>query len=331
MERRSVSHSHDGKMIAFHGNRWGNNDIYVIDASGSKPKRLTYHSGSDANPKWKKDGTIIFNTRRAFLQVERESEIYSVQMDGKTPQRVVDAVGLSPSPSADGKYIAFVRGNCRIAREAYVGPANRNIWTYHPKSDTYNQVTKYEGQDIKPIVADGAVYFLSARDGRYNIYRQDLNGSGAVKGSPQTLTNFTDEGITHFDVKGNTIVFERAGAIYAMSVKAGSRSNKVNIQLTEDDRFDPIEHRQLTSGISEYALSPDEKQMAFIVRGELFVKLNDKDKKRSTQLTDHPFRDKDPLWVNDSTLLFASDRGGNFDLYRLTSSSDEPSLYQRSC
>ncbi|MEL6988894.1 MAG: PDZ domain-containing protein, partial [Bacteroidota bacterium] len=38
---------------------------------------------------------------------------------------------------------------------------------------------------------------------------------------------------------------------------------------------------------------------------------------------------KDPIWVNDSTLIFSSDRGGNFDLYSITSKDpNERNLYK---
>jgi len=322
--------SPDGKQIAFYGNRWGNNDIYVMNADGGRPIRLTHHSTSDTGPQWTKDGSITFSTRRAFLQVEREAEIYTVSQAGGTPYRSVDAVGLSPNPSSDGKFIALVRGNCRVAREAYQGPANRNIWIYNTKSRAYHQITSFEGQDIKPNWGGGDLYYLSAQNGRYNIYKQDLDGQGKSKGAAVALTNFSDEGITDFDVShdGKHIIFERSGAIYTQTTQPSSRARMVNIQVSEDDRFDPIEHTTQTRGISDYALSPDEKKIAMVVRGELFLKPNDKEKNRAVALTNHPFRDKDPVWINDSTLIFSSDRSGQFELYRLASSSNESDLYK---
>jgi len=42
-----------------------------------------------------------------------------------------------------------------------------------------------------------------------------------------------------------------------------------------------------------------------------------------------PANDQEPSWLNDSTLLFLSDRSGNYDLYLLKSTDeDEPSLYR---
>src|SRR6266516_4529001 len=39
--------SPDGRSIAFSSNRYGNNDVFVIPATGGTPRRLTYHTGND--------------------------------------------------------------------------------------------------------------------------------------------------------------------------------------------------------------------------------------------------------------------------------------------
>src|ERR1700693_1824971 len=39
--------SHDGKKIAFASDRFGNFDVFLIDADGGEPTRLTYNSAAD--------------------------------------------------------------------------------------------------------------------------------------------------------------------------------------------------------------------------------------------------------------------------------------------
>ena len=323
--------SSDGKQILFQGNRFGNNDLFVTDANGSVPKRLTHHSTNDGDARWGIDGEIIFNTRRAFQQVEREQEIHSVNKNGGTPHRIMDAVGLMPSPSPDGNYIMFIKGNCRVEREAYTGPAHRSLWLYNRNSETYMEMTEFEGQEVYPDWGGEEVYFLRAVDGRYNIFKLNINADSKNPDRLVQLTKFKDEGIRYFDVNedGSTIVFERGENIYTMNTKSKKVSKALKIQVTQDYRFDPIEHKTYSKSATSFALSPNEKQIAFIVRGELFIKLNNKEKKRSVQLTDHPFRDKEPVWLNDTTLLFVSDREGKFDLYAVHSSdSKEVDLFK---
>jgi tricorn protease len=317
--------SPDGAKIAFVGSRYGNNDIFVTDAEGSLPQRLTYHSTSDAQPTWANAETVFFVTRRLYAQVERTAEFHSVDLQGGTPVRVQDALGTEPAVSPDGRYLAFVRGHCRTTREAYRGPANKDIWLYDRQTDNYTQLTTDEGQDIMPKwTADGSLYFLSARNGRYNLYRMQL-GSDT---QPERVTNFKDMGIRHYDLSadGSSIVAEKGMEVL---LRAGAKGSfkPVAINITHDFRFYPTEKKTLTRGVSEFALSPDEKLIAFGNRGELFVKPNDKDKKRAANLTDHPYRDRNVAFLNDSTVLFTSDRSGQYELYLAHSAeADEPSL-----
>ena len=140
----------DDQQISFQSNRYGNNDIFVSNSSGIRPHRVTHYSGTDSQAKWTKEGKLLFNSRRFFVEVDRVPEIYQANTDGGTPFRALGTVGFSPAPSPDGQFIAFVRGSCRTSREAYKGPANRDIWVYNVAKETYHQITDFEGQDILP-------------------------------------------------------------------------------------------------------------------------------------------------------------------------------------
>jgi len=57
--------SPDGNCIAYCDRRHGKGEIYLIDADGSRPRRLTHNSAPDLRPHWSPDGrTIIFTTDR---------------------------------------------------------------------------------------------------------------------------------------------------------------------------------------------------------------------------------------------------------------------------
>ncbi|GAB5552786.1 MAG: S41 family peptidase [Saprospiraceae bacterium] len=306
--------SPDGKQIVFQGNRFGNTDLFITDPAGNQPRRLTHFSGSDGSASWGSNGEILFNSRRFFAQVEREQEVYAISAEGGTPFRKLDGLGFEPTASPDGRYIAMERGNCRYTREAYRGPANRNIWIYDTKTEKYTQVTMDEGQDILPSWGpNNSLYFLSARNGRYNLYTVTIN-NGAVNGKPKSLTNYKDEGIRYFDLKGDNIVFEKDTKLYQMATKGG-RAKSLNIDVTKDYRFDPQEMETFTSNVQEYDVSPNGKYMAMVIRGEIFIMPEDKDKKRAVSVAAHSHREQNVAWLNDSTLLFISDRNGNRDIF----------------
>ncbi len=323
--------SPDDGHIAFTSDRYGNGDVFTIRTDGSETKRLTYHSTNDQASGWLSDNEVAFTTNRAFAQVEREKEIYKVSLDGETPQRILDAVGYSPVLSPNKRFIAFVRGSCRESREAYKGPANKDIWIYDQENDTYHQITTYEGNDFQPRwVGSNALYFISSRNGKYNIFRINLDNNGQKSGNAEALTDATENGIRYFDVSpdGNTLAFEKGINIYVKK-QTEDEPEKLALNLTRDYRYVPVKHKTYSSNISNYALSPDGKQTAFVVRGELFLVNNKKEKTRTVRLTDHPYRDFDLNWVNDTTLVFVSDRSGQKELYLLRSSDPEnTNLYE---
>lgn len=48
--------SPDGRRIVFAKRPGGNADVYVVDAQGGSPKRLTTSPGNDASAYWSRDG-----------------------------------------------------------------------------------------------------------------------------------------------------------------------------------------------------------------------------------------------------------------------------------
>lgn len=325
--------SPDGKQIAFSGNRFGNQDIFVIPTEGGTAKRLTYHSGSDELTGWTQPNQIMFSTRREFNQIERPAEVYTISPNGGTESRFLDAVAHDPILSPNGRFLALVRGDINpVARKGYEGSSNRELWLYDTQTKQYQQLSGFKTNDVQPKWAgNNTLYFLSSADGEYNLYRHKIDANGKVSNSPEKLTNFKQESIRDYDVSadGSTVVFEQNVDLYLMKTTGGT-PQKLNVQINADDRFDATEWKTFRSEAEAYNVSPNGKLMAFTVRGEVFVKEVDKEESRSVNVSNHPYRDLEPTWLNDSTLLFTSDRqNGNFDIYLAKSAdSKQPNLFK---
>lgn len=311
-----------GKAIAFNSDRFGNNDVFIIPATGGIPKRLTYHSANDAVKGFANETSIVFSSRRIYAQVEREAEVMVVDVDGEsTETRLLDALGLDPAVSPNGKKIAFVRGTARTSREDYRGPANRNIWLYDTSDDDYSQLTQFAGTEFSPQwVGNRRVFYISPASGKYNVYQTDLNGNTS------RVTDETEFGVNHFsiDSAGKTIVYQAGNAIYQFDVKR-KRKKQLNIDVASDFRFDPEVAKTVTNELDQYAVSPNGELIAYVLRGDVYVTRSDKDDNRSVRLTDGPQRDRDVTWLNDETLLFVSDINGQNELFALSSDDSEDS------
>ncbi|MGD8746930.1 MAG: S41 family peptidase [Balneolaceae bacterium] len=320
--------SPDGSKIAFISDRNGNNDVFVMNADGSKIKQLTYHSASDELTGWAPDNRVIFTTNRTYNQVEWEPEIQLVSSEGGTPTRFFDSFGLMAAMSPNGRYLVFVRGYNREYRKRYRGSANKDLWVYDTQNKTYRQLTDFMGNDMYPRFAgNNELYFTSERDSTLNIYKTSFSNDGRI-GNLQQLTNLKNDGVRYFDVSndGNYIVFESQTGIYTF--REGETPQKLDINVSHDRRFDNIERKTFTEDAEEFAVSPSGDWLAFVENGEIFIKHNNPKKNRSVKLTDSPYRDLDVTFLNDSTILFASDRNGQYDLFALESASGKKDLFE---
>ena len=78
-----------------------------------------------------------------------------------------------------------------------------------------------------------------------------------------------------------------------------------------------VEHLRLTDQISELALAPDGKKVAFIVRGEIFA-ASSTDGGDAARVTVSPAAESQVAWSMDSRrLVYVSDRDGPGHLFHL--------------
>jgi len=315
--------SSDSSTLAFSSDRFGNDDVYIMPKEGGVPKRLSYHSADDRVTSFSADNHVLFNSRRTYAQVEREWEILSVaasleENTRTTELRFMDALGFDAVVSPNGNKVAFVRGTARISREAYNGPANRNIWIYNISDSTYSQLTNHSGNDFMPKwISNDSLYFISPRSGKYNVHKATLNGK------VEQISQEFDFGVNHFSstANGNTVVYQAGDKVMLLNAETGNAS-ALNIDVKSDFRFDPVVTKSMANKVDEYAVSPNGELSAYVLRGDIYLTRNDKDDKRSVVLSSGPARDRDIAWLNDEALVFVSDKEGQNDLY-LVRSNDE--------
>lgn len=110
------SWSPDGKSLAVSMNKDGNSEIYVIDLTNKKARRLTNHWAIDTEPVWTPDGrSVIFTSDRGG-----RPQIYRVSANGGRAERLTfeGSYNARASISYDGKRMALIHrvgGDYRIA------------------------------------------------------------------------------------------------------------------------------------------------------------------------------------------------------------------------
>jgi Tol biopolymer transport system component len=95
--------SPEGRRIVFDSNVEGQFELYMIDADGGSPKRMTNHPADDAVASWSRDGRwIYFASNRT-----KELQVWKMPADGGEALQVTKHGGYVAFESLDGKFVYF--------------------------------------------------------------------------------------------------------------------------------------------------------------------------------------------------------------------------------
>ncbi len=174
--------SPDRSRIAFSSDRAGSYDLYLMDADGRNPRRLTTDPGSEGEPTWTPDGSRIVYTG---TPKGAQPQLYVLRPDGNPSQALTSGPGgnHSATASADGRTLAFVStrdGN----QEIYLMPAEGG--------EARRATTTEQRESLPRFLPNGDLVFAVERGGRSKGSRV-VRLSGAA-GGVQTLLE-TDEPI----------------------------------------------------------------------------------------------------------------------------------------
>lgn len=312
--------SPDSKQIAFASDRNGNFDLFVMSADGGAARRLTTHSASEIPSTFTTDGNyILFSasiqdpTNSALFPTSAMTELYKVPVTGGRTEQVLGTPAEMVCFDKSGKTFLYQdrKGFEDEWRKHHTSSITRDVWLYDSENGKHTNLTAHAGEDRNPVFApDGqTVYFLSERDGStFNVYSFPISSPQSLK----TVTHFKTHPVRFLSMGSNgTLCYTYDGEIYTQ--KQGDKPQKVKIDIIRDDQ-NTIADLNFSNGATSATVSPDGKQVAFIVRGEVFV--TSADYNTTKQITHTPAREAGLTFSPDNrTLAYASERNGNWELY----------------
>jgi len=309
--------SPDGRSVAFSSDRFGNYDVWIVPVEGGEPTQLTFHTTNDMVTGWTPDGKIMFTSSRSphpFL-----SPAYTVSPEGGIPEPVEMDAAAAAAVSPDGRYLAFNRIGVNTTRKGYKGNRAPDVYVMDRQSGEITQLTDPELRDFREHVpdgdpmwgADGMLYFLSERDGTFNVWRMNPDGSGAAQ-------------VTHHQVgvkypamspDGRTIVYTEDQELWLLDVPDG-QPRKITVSLAFDPTINRVEWVDVENRGEGFSVSPDGKNLAVDSRGEIFLVPVDPDKGENAQVTASAWRDRYQKYSPDGTrLAYVSDEGAREELW----------------
>lgn len=312
--------SHDGLLIAFSSTRHGAADVFVMNADGGDVRRLTFADATEIPTDFSPDGATVYFHARKQGELPWEPRMYTVPTAGGQSWLVSEAMGHEVRISPDGSQMLLGRGVSRWWRTGYRGSANWDVWLRDMNDGAFSRQTEFDGTDMRPQWdADGkGFYFLSDRKDVHNVWFKTIGGVATQ------VTNQRDERVRDYSVSrnGKRLAYTVWDKQFVMDMPRGA-AREITITAASDRTTNPYDLETLRGDASETEVSPDEKEMALVVRGEIYV-ISTEEGKPTRRVTDSPARDQHVVWSPDGkALFFVSDRDGQEDIYRARS-AEEP-------
>ncbi|HVP89581.1 MAG TPA: S41 family peptidase [Terriglobales bacterium] len=326
--------SHDGKLIAFASDRYGNFDVFVMPAAGGEAARLTCHSADDIPSSFTADDTrVLFSSTHQDLVTNVQfpmgvfPELYSVPVKGGEAALVLTqpAIAATVNPAGDKIIYHDQKGFEDNWRKHHTSSVTRDIWVYDLKTKKNTQLTTFAGEDRNPVFdANGDdYYYLSEQSGSFNVYRSSLSRPA----QSTAVTSFTKNPVRFLTrSSAGVLCFGYDGEIYTLaSGAAGPR--RVEVRVAEDlgqvlQRTVPVQ-----GGITEMRLSPNGKEIAYVFRGEVFV--GSVAGGVAKRITNTPWQERSVSFSPDGrSLVYAAECDNNWNVY-MTSivRKEEPYFY----
>ena len=324
--------SPDGKSIAFASDRNGNFDVYLVSAEGGAAKRLTYHSSGDFPNSFTPDGASVLFTSARLDYVKNLMfpsgvlpELYSVPVKGGKETQVLSIPAEEAKWNKAGDRLVFHdrKGYEDTWRKHQTSSVARDVWMYNKKENSYTKLTDFAGEDRSPVFSpdESELFYLSEKSGSFNVWKMSVSNP-----SQSTQVTSFDKNPVRFLSASNsgTLCFSYNGELYTKTPTG--EAQKVNITIGTDERYTESKTETFTTGATDMNVSPNGKEVVFVVRGEVYV--TSVEGGVTKRITNTPEQERSVSFSPDGrSILYAAERNKVWGLYQTSLTRKEESLF----
>lgn len=213
----------DGTWLAVNGERPDHMNLFIVRPGGSGLHEISTNI-EDGLPAWSPDGKgLVFSSTR---HGDKQSRIYIIdevpfggsRLEGRSLNFGPDDVrGEHPTWTADNR---IVYSGCDLTVEP--APCGLFIMPAAPGAHPFKQLTDRK-EDTAPAARGDRVAFMSNREGNWEIYIVNLDGSGLTR----LTSNAANDGLPTWSPDGRTIAFvsDQGGgwAVWAVNPDGSNR------------------------------------------------------------------------------------------------------------
>src|SRR5262245_33417842 len=326
--------SPDGSRIAFASDRNGNLDVYTMPAEGGRATRLTFHSADETPASFTPDGkSVLFSAAvldaasNATFPTPARPELYRVDLDGHMPEQLLTSTALYASYDHAMKRLIYSdqRGYEMEWRKHDHSAFARDVWIEDVAAKKFTRLTGYGYDDRQPVWGpdEQSIFYLSEKSGSFNVWTMKLSDAE----HPTQVTSHTGGPVRFLSAsRAGALCYAYDGELWVRPA-GGGESRRIAVTTTADDVGREVKPIDVSSQITEFDVSPDGSEIAFVSRGEVFVASTEHGDTR--RITNTPEQERSVSFSPDGrTLLYASERGQNWKIYRTDlTDKDEPNFF----
>ncbi len=313
--------SPDGKWIAFTSQYDGDEQVYVMPASGGVPRQLTFYPAKGPfTPRWGWDNQVYGWTRdgkRIVFKSQRDSwslpiaKLYTVSVDGGPAEALPMPQAGSGDYSPDGTRMVYSPQSRDFRPEKRYGGGQANrLYIYDLKTNATKPIAEGPRATRDPIWMGDTIYYDSDRDGHFNLYAYN---TGNGKTSQVTNSKVWDVRWPSSD-DANRIVFEMNGELQVLDTRS-NKATPISISVPDDGLARRPSRVSAANNIESYELSPKGERALMSARGDIFTVPIEKGPTRNLTHSSGA-HDKWPSWSPDgSQIAFISDMTGEEEVY----------------
>ncbi len=313
--------SPDGSRIAFTGQYDGDEQVYVIPASGGVPRQLTYYPArGPLAPRWGYDNqvydwspdgqAVLFRSLRYSTDLS-DSRLFLASADGGLPVPLPMPESGAGDLSPDGTRVVYspLFRDFRTWKR-YEGGWAQELYIFDRETHAVERVTEHRRADRDPMWIGDAIYFTSDRGGTLNLYAYDL----ASRETTQLTHSDTWDVRWPGDDGAGRIVYELNGELQIYSIDEGT-SQPVAVTVPDDGLAMRPSRVAAADLIEDAELSPKGERALFVARGDVFTAPIENGPTRNLTRSSAA-HDKWARWSPDGRrIAYVSDATGEDEIY----------------
>lgn len=307
--------SQDGQWLAFSATYEGAQEAYVMPIQGGVPKRISFDNTVVTVLGWSAQGEVLVTSQN---QVGPTSQTVISAINPKNLQRQIFPVTDANEAAVDdaGKTLFFTRLGLHTRNDnakMYRGGAVAQLWKFdlQAKSEAVNLFATEKSNNRRPMLWKNRLYFLSDRDGAYNIYAANLDGSDA-----KAITKHRDWEVRNPQLGDGKIAYQLGANLHVLDLNKQD-DKLLNLALVSD--FDQSRQRHIKNPLeflTNTQIAAKDDKLVFTARGQITVATTGNQRRVDIVLPEGA-RAREAVFSHDDRYIYAfADSSGENEIWR---------------